>query len=327
MNRRERLEATIQGQQTDRVAFALWRHFPGDDQDAANLADATVSFQRQWDFDFVKVTPASSFCLRDWGAEDEWVGSIEGTREYTYHPIAQPSQWRELKALDPRAGHLGNQLRCLQLVREELPDVPIIQTIFSPITQAKNLAQQSIVTQMRLHPQEVRQGLERITATTIDFVRAAKETGIDGIYYALQLASAESMSAAEYQEFGRPYDLRVLEAVQDLWLNVGHMHGGDVYFDEVADYPVQIWNWHDRESPPSLAEGLKKIRGAASGGIGRLHAMLQGTPDEVRAQVTGAIDQTGGRRLVISTGCVTMIPSPQANLRAAREAVDAYATV
>jgi uroporphyrinogen decarboxylase len=109
-------------------------------------------------------------------------------------------------------------------------------------------------------------------------------------------------------------------------LNVGHLHGSDVYFDEVADYPVHIWNWHDRESLPALVDGLKKIRGAASGGIGRLHAMLQGTPDEVRAQVADAIRQTGARRLVISTGCVTMIPSPHANLRAAREAIDATAT-
>ena len=59
MNKRERLEAAIAGQSVDRVPVALWRHFPGDDQDPSDLAAATIAFQRRWDFDFVKVTPAS----------------------------------------------------------------------------------------------------------------------------------------------------------------------------------------------------------------------------------------------------------------------------
>lgn len=69
MTKRERLEATIRGESTDRAPVAL-RHFPVDDQDPADLAASTVAFQRQYDFDLIKVTPASSFCVRDWGVED-----------------------------------------------------------------------------------------------------------------------------------------------------------------------------------------------------------------------------------------------------------------
>ncbi len=91
-------------------------------------------------------------------------------------------------------------------------------------------------------------------------------------------------------------DLRILEATQDTWLNVVHLHGDNVYFDAVADYPVQVWNWHDRETGPSLADGLKKITGAACGGIARDSVMLCGQPAAVRQQVTDAIAQTNGRR-------------------------------
>lgn len=38
MDHWQRIEAAIAGQATDRVPVALWRHFPGDDQDAAKLA-------------------------------------------------------------------------------------------------------------------------------------------------------------------------------------------------------------------------------------------------------------------------------------------------
>jgi hypothetical protein len=86
MNKRERLAAAIAGQSVDRVPVALWRHFPGDDQAPAALAAATVAFQRRWDFDFVKVTPASSFQIKDWGAQDAWQGNIEGTRQYASTP-------------------------------------------------------------------------------------------------------------------------------------------------------------------------------------------------------------------------------------------------
>ena len=67
MSKQERLRATLSGERADRVPVALWRHFPGDDQDPDELAASTVAFQRQYDFDFIKVTPASSFCVRDWG--------------------------------------------------------------------------------------------------------------------------------------------------------------------------------------------------------------------------------------------------------------------
>src|SRR5690606_39982591 len=58
MNRRERLEKTIAGEETDRTPVGLWRHFPGDDQRVADFARSVVEFQRTYDWDFVKVTPA-----------------------------------------------------------------------------------------------------------------------------------------------------------------------------------------------------------------------------------------------------------------------------
>ncbi|HEY4691748.1 MAG TPA: uroporphyrinogen decarboxylase family protein [Anaerolineae bacterium] len=321
MNKRERLEAAIHGQPVDRVPIALWRHFPGDDQRPDDLAAATVAWQRRWDFDFVKVTPASSFCLRDWGVDDEWLGNIEGTRDYTRHPIRTPHDWLSLTPLDPAAGYLGNQLRCLESIRAELPDTPIIQTIFSPLAQAKNLVGADWVAMLRTHPREAHHGLETIAATTVEFIRAARSTGIDGIFYAVQHASAQVMSEDEYRAFGVEYDRRILAECGDFWLNVLHLHGDAVYFDLLADYPVQVWNWHDRETPPDLRGGLERVRGAVCGGIARDATMLRGTPDQVQAEASDAVRQTGGRRLIIGTGCVAMIPSPDANLRAAHSAV------
>ena len=104
---RERIQACLTGETSDQTPVALWRHFPVDDQSPETLAAAQIAFQHAYDFDLVKVTPASSFCLRDWGVEDEWRGNPEGTRQYTKHVISQPQDWERLQALDPTAPYLG----------------------------------------------------------------------------------------------------------------------------------------------------------------------------------------------------------------------------
>ncbi len=320
MNKRERLEATIAGQSTDRTPIALWRHFPGDDQDPISLAEATLAFQKRWDFDFTKVTPASSFQIKDWGAQDQWLGNIEGTRKYTYHPIEHSADWRNLKPLDPRSGALGNQLKCLDRVVKALPDTPVIQTVFSPLAQAKNLAGDRLLNDIRHHAKDFKAGLEIITQSTIDFVEAIKSTGAAGIFYAVQLATSNSLSSTEYAEFGKEYDLRILSALKNLWLNVAHIHGDNIYFDLIADYPIQVWNWHDRDTGPTLKDGLNKIKGAACGGLNRDMVMLRGRSEAVRIETQDAIDQANARRLIIGTGCVMMIPTPEINIKTAIEA-------
>lgn len=324
MTKRERLQAAIRGDEVDRPPVALWRHFPGDDFRPQDLAAETLAFQRRYDFDFVKVTPASSFCLRDWGAEDVWLGNLEGTREYTVRPIASPEDWYNLPVLDPTRGALGAQLQALRLIADGLAgEVPFIQTVFSPLAQAKNLVgPESLLVHLRRWPDALQAGLETVTRTTIRFIEAARETGIDGIFYAVQQAQYGLLSEAEYAVFSRPYDLRILEAAQGLWLNVLHLHGNDVMFDLLADYPVQVINWHDRETPPILAEAQRRFGGAVCGGLQQWEVIVRGTPEQVRAQAADAIAQTGGHRFILGTGCITPIVAPASNIRAARMAVE-----
>ena len=323
MNKRERLRAAIAGEPVDRAPVALWRHFPVDDQRPEDLAAAHIEFQQLYDFDFVKVTPASSFCLKDWGAQDEWRGNPEGTRDYVGRVIKQPNDWYDLKPLEPTRGRLGEQLQALELIRAGLaPDAPFIQTIFSPLSQAKNLVgAEALAVHLRQNPAELRAGLADITQSTVRFVEAARRTGIDGIFYAVQLASARLFSETEYREFGEPYDRQVLEAAQGLWLNVLHLHGEAVMFDLIARYPAHVINWHDRETRPSLAEAQGRFDGALCGGWRQWETMVLGTPEAVQAEAREALAQTGGRRLILGTGCVTPTTAPRSNLRAARESV------
>jgi uroporphyrinogen decarboxylase len=326
LSKRERLERTVAGEETDRVPVALWRHWPGDDQRAADLAEATLVFQRQWDFDFVKVTPASSYCVQDYGVQDRWTGDLEGTREYVRHVVQRSLDWTELRVLDPSRGALGRQLEALRILKGAVgDDVPCIQTIFSPLAQAKNIAGRDLLIEhLRTAPDRLKTGLNTITESTLRFIDAMRRSGVSGIFYAIQHASHTVMSEAEYREFGRPFDLQILEALPDSWwFNMVHLHGQTPMFDLIADYPIQAINWHDRECGLSLAEGKLRFAGAVSGGLGRWDPMHNGTPVDVRTQAREAIEQTYGRRFILSTGCVIMTTTPQSNIRAAREVAEA----
>ena len=324
MTKRQRLEATIAGQPVDRLAVALWRHWPGDDQRAVDLARATLDLQQTYDFDFVKCMPASNYCVADWGAESRWMGNEEGTREWGRRVIQQPEDWAKLRVLDPYQGMLGESLRALELIGRGLEEgTPFIQTIFNPLAQAKNLAGPLLLPHLRQYPEAVRSGLETILRTTMRYIEAAQATGIAGIFLALQHGTYDLLSEVEYREFGRPYDLYVLEAAAELWFNVLHLHGNNVMFDLVTDYPVQAINWHDRETAPSLRQATERFQGALIGGLRRTETMLRGTPEQVEAEIRDAEQQAGGKRLIIGTGCVIFTNTPLGNILAARSAVNA----
>ena len=324
MNHRERLEACLAGKAVDRVPVALWRHFPVDDQDPRRLAEATLNYQKTFDFDLVKVTPASSFCLKDWGVIDVWRGSSEGTRDYTKHVIIEPDDWRRLPILDPRKGNQAEQIDCLKIITNQLgAEVHVIQTIFSPLSQAKNLAgQDTLILHLRKNPDALRAGLELITESTRRFIGALQETSIAGIFYAVQHAQYGLLTPQEYKLFGQPDDTKLLQAAANYWLNMLHLHGEAVMFDEMADYPVAILNWHDQDTEPSLSEGQKRFPGVVCGGLKREKTMVLGTPEQVRAEASAAIRATGGRRFILGTGCVVPITAPYGNMMAARESVN-----
>ncbi|MHB1294470.1 MAG: uroporphyrinogen decarboxylase family protein [Anaerolineae bacterium] len=322
--KRERLEATFRGVKTDRPPVALWRHWPGDDQRAEDQALAHLAFQRRYDWDFIKVTPASEFCVEDWGIVSRYVGNTEGTREYTRRVVQRPEDWGRLPVLDPTQGALGRQLRCLEIIADQTAgEVPFLQTIFNPVSVCKYLADEELLrVHLRRHPDAVRAGLETITATLEAFIREVMRRGAAGIFLAVQHAQYGALSAEEYRAFGLPYDLRMLAAAEGAWFSLLHLHGSNVMFDLLADYPVQAVNWHDRETLPDLAGGQERFRGAVCGGLRQWETLVRADPEAVQAEAHSAIAATGGRRFILGTGCVTPIVAPTSNILAVRRAVE-----
>jgi uroporphyrinogen decarboxylase len=322
MNHRERILAVLRGERPDRPPVALWRHFPEADGDAENQAQAHLDFQARHGFDILKVTPASGYFGDDWGLEGFYRPNPEGVRTYTRLPIGRRSDWRKLAPLDPRSGAWGREIKAVRrILKGAGKDVPVIETVFSPLTAARTLAgEEALLLHLREDGSAVHAGLKAIAETARRFVTECLAAGADGIFFATQMARDGLTTPEEYEEFGRPYDLEVLSAARGSGIVILHLHGEGSRFDRFLDYPAHAINWHDRRTSPTLGDALEMFDGCVAGGIDESR-FAERKPEEIAAEVRAAIRDTGGIRHIVAPGCVIPVDAPEENIRAAISAV------
>ncbi len=142
-------------------------------------------------------------------------------------------------------------------------------------------------------------------------------TGIDGVFYAIQHAQASLLTLDEYKTFGLPYDQKTLEPAQELWCNLLHLHGHDVYFSILDSLKFPIVNWHDRETYPSLTEAQTLFDGVMCGGM-RQDTLVYESQAEVKKEAADALQQTKGKRFILGTGCVVPVIASHGNILAAQ---------
>jgi uroporphyrinogen decarboxylase len=319
----ERIRAVLRGEKPDRPPISLWRHWPVKDETAEGLAEVMLNWQKEYDFDLVKFMPTGTYGIEDWGARTTYVPNDHGVRTVTQYGITDPAEWPTLNQLDVTCGYLGRQVDAIRLAAGDLEtSVPILQTVFSPLTTARKLAGDRVFADLRCRPDVFKQGLQIIAETTARFALESLRAGAHGIFFATQCATYRLLSETEYREFGQAYDRTVLDAVRpEAEFILLHAHGYDLMFDLLVDYEPHALNWHDREAGPSLAEAQARFDGVVVGGISEWETLLKGPPDAIRAEIGDAVAQTAGRRHIVGPGCVLSTETPARHVHVAREAV------
>src|SRR5579871_2049774 len=218
MTRRERVLAALSGAEVDRQPFCFWHHFRPHGS-ARALAEATLDFFGRFDLDIYKVMPDLPYPFARGG-------------------IARLDDWHLLAPLDLGAGNFRRQIDAVRRVRAAVgPEVPVVSTLFSPLTEAINFAGAE---RLREHitesPSTVHGALSVIADNLARLATALLDAGADGIYFAEQGVGNGIMTAAHFAEYGRPYDMTVLQACREGWLNVLHAHGEhDLLIESVLD--------------------------------------------------------------------------------------------
>ena len=221
MDHWQRLEAAILGKQTDRVPVAMWRHYPEEDLDPDKLVAHMLAWQEKWGFDLVKFMPSGTYAVEDWGCVTAYRGAANGAREVIKPAVVRTEDWLGLRTLNVREGSYGRQNKALAATAKALGEhVPLLQTVFSPLTTARKLGTERLFADMRCAPDTLHHALRVITDVTIRFALDAIASGAHGLFFATQLASYRFLQTDEYEKFGRKYDLEVFAPGVGSWLEV-----------------------------------------------------------------------------------------------------------
>jgi uroporphyrinogen decarboxylase len=324
MSHRERIERALTFKETDRLPFGFWWHFPNRDRAPRRLAELALALQQKLDLDFIKFSPYGLYSVVDWGVTLDIRGGMDTPIEETY-PIRKPEDWRKLRSFRGDEGEYMIVLEAQRIALCEMKDdVPLCQTIFSPLTSALKMAgRETLLKHIRENPQAVHDGLEVITETTRRFTINVVSQGADGLFFASQTTNEGYLTKDEYQAFAKKYDFVILEAARGRsWFNIFHLHGDNIMFDQVLDYPVEAFNYHDREFGPPLSEMKTMTDKCLIGGIDRNKVLVEGTPADVDAQVKDAWEQVGRRGLILGPGCVANVHSKEENVLQLRRSVE-----
>ena len=324
MNHRERVLGCLAGRDVDRPPVSMWRHFYAEETAADTLAEAMLGFQREYDWDFMKVNPRASYHAEDWGLEMRSGG--DGSPEPVSWPVSEPGDWTRLEVLDPSAGVLGEQLEALRLIAKGLEgQVPFLMTVFTPLSIAGRLvpSEEMFVQHLREHPDSVRQALEVVTETFARYTEACLDAGANGLFYATtSWATTDSLTLDEYNDFARPYDLQVLEAASGAEFNLLHVCRDNNMLVELGDYPVHAFNWDGHgQGNLSLAEGRTTLSPrAVVGGLPHKSDLVDASPGELAREVRSTTEAMGSGGWMLGTGCTFPPNTPAESVRAVSDA-------
>ena len=328
MNKKERVDAALRGDQVDRIPASMWGHDFVREWNMQAFAEAMVENFTRYDWDYMKVNPRACYHVEDWGVKVRPSGEPFKAPVIESSPIKSAADWKRIRPLEPDRGVLGEQLRALQLINHSVGyDAYFVQTIFCPLGVAKYLAgnkNEPVLQTLREDRAAMHAALRVITETFTAYAIACMEQGASGIFYATNgWASASMLSADQYREFGEQYDLEFLDAIKSRSkFNILHNCGTHIYFDQLAEYPVQAINWGAKAvGNPDLGAGKKRSGRVVMGGISQKTTLKNGSPEQVREEVSQAIELTDGTHFLLAPGCSIPPETPTRNLVAVRSAL------
>ncbi|MBQ1877754.1 MAG: hypothetical protein II161_02965, partial [Erysipelotrichaceae bacterium] len=144
MSKTELIRKVIAGEKVDRYPFSFWTHLPGIDLDPVRLAETTYQFFKDYDFDLIKTMNNGMYAIEDYGCQIDYSDVPKGgVARLVAGPIREVADWQKITHLniaDCKA--IQRELYSLKLLMEMAKDddVPIIFTVFSPLTTADKLS-------------------------------------------------------------------------------------------------------------------------------------------------------------------------------------------
>ena len=191
MNHRERLFAIINGLPYDRPPVSFFNHNHAKERSPEVLVPRHVYEQKKFGWDFIKIMFRPTYQTEAWGCKCSWDPSKPSDFPKQVTSIVHsPKDLNELPVLPGDHGPFSEQISVVSALREKVgSDVPIIPTLFLPLTVLNRLAGAVVNTEdvkpartfMSKHPAAMKNALDTITVTLVDYVKKLVNAGADGV--------------------------------------------------------------------------------------------------------------------------------------------------
>ncbi len=341
ISKRERFNLVLKGELADRPPVTAYRHVPGHERLAQDLAKSTLAFQEKYQWDIVKVHPAATISNEMWG----------NTYDYeNYENVIFPKLVsREIKTVDDLAlftvksaetGAFGDMVKAMEMIKAGLKeDTPILQTLFTPINYICDALgaptvrrhfpadrNDNIMFQLfQERPELISTALQNITTTFVDYVHRTMKAGADGFFHAeIGWAREGYMKKDEWETFVKPYDMQIIDAI--------HNDGGVVMFhtcgmksnpEWFTSMPLDILHWDQgAEGNPPLENSDKWLNGITP--MGGVNEMIFGTgqTERIRKETVSCLKNNRELPFVLAPYCSITPLTTDEDLVAFRNAFD-----
>lgn len=334
----ERMKAVLSGEIADRPPVTAYRHFPGMELEGSKLAEAMVGFQRKYDWDWMKVNPAAVYYYEVWGNEydyNNYESNVPHRNSYAIHGI---EDMEKITIKPGNAEPFARQLEAVRLIRAAVgSELPVFHSIFSPAAILLNLCGDRspgryresardgilLLDYFHNHREETHRALRNITETMYDYTKRSIQAGADGIFFAcMGLAREGYLTLEEWEEFVKPYDKALLEALngKPAILHTCGIYGNPERF---VDYGVQAIHWAESApgNPPIAGSQSWLGKIAAMGGVDE-RLFGTGAEKKISIMAEASVKQNRNRPFLLAPECTVDMTTSDAELNALREAAE-----
>ncbi len=248
--------------------------------------------------------------------------------------LKKPSDWTRIPVY--KEGFFEPMLTIIKgVVKEAKSEALIIPTVYSPFMCAGQVAgsKENLLDQIAKHPDAVLKGMEIITESLMNYLRASIRLGVDGFYMSTQGGEVNRIpDAGLFDRLVRPFDMTVMsEADNKCIFNILHIcdyEGKYAGLLPYASYPGKVIN-----TPIVLADGTGfTTKDAAAifkrpvmGGLNRLGEIAKGNPDDIKAAVNNAL-KNAPSNFILGADCTVPGTTKWETLRSVIQQAHTYRT-
>ncbi|MFW9824041.1 MAG: uroporphyrinogen decarboxylase family protein [Candidatus Thorarchaeota archaeon] len=304
MNKFELIEKAFKAEPTERVPYAIWKHFPELDKSPKGLSKAQIDFQNKFDSDIMKISISGRAFASDFGAELGDYDPNSGSRICVKYPIETIEDWENIENIDIHSNEFGNQIKALELIHREIEGkIPTMMTVFSPLMVASQIDPQ-IISHYRKDPKFISENFKVIIKAMTEFSKASLDAGADGIFLATQHFNNRLTDEERIELEYKPMKSLIEKTKKKKKFLVLHLHGDNPDFKLATELPIDAINWQDQQTSPNLSEARQIFKGGLLGGLNAESWKESSDFKEISSAISSVYADFKGLGLIIAPGCV-----------------------